>query len=428
MILKKRGGGELTSGELNRLVAGVVDGSIPDYQLSAFLMAVYFQGMSVEETREFTRAMSESGSRHEWGHLARTTADKHSTGGVGDKVSLVLAPLAAACGLAVPMLSGRGLGFTGGTLDKLESIPGFRTSLPESEFREIMEQHHFCLIGQSEEIAPADKRLYSLRDVTGTVESLPLVVASILSKKLAAGPSSLVIDLKVGRGAFMQDMKSARELGLALRDTAASLGLPTRVLFTNMDSPLGQCVGNGPEMEESLDILAGRISNEVRELSLRLCAEMLLGSGLEEEESVALAMAEEALDSGRALECFLGLCEAQGGRLDPHDERWGLPEADYSREVLSDEEGFLLPFDARKVGELSVQLGAGRERAEDGVDPRAGIRFLRKPGDKVLPGDVLLRVEGSEKEKVDVCADSLSKCLSLGEDAPVSAPLVLSSL
>lgn len=411
LILAKRGGASIPSAKLREFAAAVGRGEIPDYQVSAFLMAVFFQGMDAGETEVFTRALAESGRVYDWSHLARPTADKHSTGGVGDKVSLVLAPLAAACGLAVPMLSGRGLGFTGGTLDKLESIPGFQTRLSDERFREIMEAEGLCLIGQSEQMAPADRRLYALRDVTGTIESIPLIVSSILGKKLAAGPRSLVIDLKVGSGAFMKDLDQARQLGEALRSTADRLGIACTVVFTAMDLPLGTRVGNGPEVLESLEILSGKGPARLRELTLVLVDEMLRLSGLAAGREQARRLSEPALDEGRALERFLAMAAAQGGKLDPDSPDWGMPEAPVQRTISAASAGWMPGPDARRVGELAVELGAGRLRAEDPVDPRAGIHFLKDWGDEVAAGEVLARVEGSDGGRVDHVARALEEML-----------------
>jgi pyrimidine-nucleoside phosphorylase len=427
-IIDKREGRSLSGQAISDFVRGVSDGSLPDYQISALLMAILLCGMDVKETRALTVAMADSGRRYDWSSLDRPSADKHSTGGVGDKVSLVLAPLAAACGLAVPMLSGRGLGFTGGTLDKLESIPGFETRLSESRAREILIAEGLCLIGQSKDLAPADRKLYALRDVTGTVESLPLIVSSILSKKLAAGPRALVIDLKVGQGAFMTDMIQARELGEALRSTAGALDLPCSVLFTAMDYPLGRTVGNGPEVEESLALLSGKGPEDLRDLSLILTAEMLRLAGLEPELESGMARARLALDEGHALDRFLSLTRAQGGMLAPDEENWGLPKPEFVEEIVADRDGFMPAPDARKVGMIAVHLGAGRTRAEDPVDPRAGLRFLKSWADPVARGDVLAQVEGTSPERVKTAATELAKLLVPATSTPEIGPLILARL
>lgn len=427
-IISKREGKTLSAKAIADFVRGVVDGSLPDYQISALLMAILLRGMDADETRALTVAMADSGRRYDWSSLGKPSSDKHSTGGVGDKVSLILAPLAAACGLAVPMLSGRGLGFTGGTLDKLESIPGFQTRLSAARAREVLDAEGLCLIGQTGDLAPADRKLYALRDVTGTVESLPLIVSSILSKKLAAGPASLVIDLKVGRGAFMPDMEHARALGEALRDTASALGLPCTVIFSAMDHPLGCTVGNGPEVEESLDLLQGKGPEDLRELTLILTAEMLQLSGLAADKEAGYAMAQKALDDGSALERFLSLVAAQEGRLDPSAVAWGLPRPKCILELVADRDGYMPAPDARQVGIIALHLGAGRLKAEDPVDPTAGIRFCKAWAEPVTQGDVLASVEANDEGLANKAHLELSELLEPVAVVPKLGPLILARL
>jgi len=427
-IVSKREGRALSSEAIADFVQGVVDGSLPDYQISALLMAILLRGMDVEETLALTEAMADSGRRYDWSSLGKPSSDKHSTGGVGDKVSLILAPLAAACGLAVPMLSGRGLGFTGGTLDKLESIPGFQTRLSELRASEVLEAEGLCLIGQTGDLAPADRKLYALRDVTGTVESLPLIVSSILSKKLAAGPASLVIDLKVGRGAFMPDMEHARALGQALRDTAGALGLPCSVIFSAMDHPLGCTVGNWPEVEESMELLQGKGPADLRELTLILTGEMLHLSGLVSGHEAGYAMAQKALDDGSALDRFPNLVKAQGGRLDPQADTWGLPRPKCILELVADRDGFMPAPDARQVGIIALYLGAGRLKAEDPVDATAGIRFCKAWGESVKQGDVLAKLEAADKDLAEKALLELSELLKPVAVAPEIGSLILARL
>ncbi len=427
-IISKREGKALGAEAIADFVRGVVDGSLPDYQISALLMAILLRGMDAEETRALTVAMADSGRRYDWSSLDRPSSDKHSTGGVGDKVSLILAPLAAACGLAVPMLSGRGLGFTGGTLDKLESIPGFQTRLTEDRARAVLEAEGLCLIGQTGDLAPADRKLYALRDVTGTVESLPLIVSSILSKKLAAGPASLVIDLKVGRGAFMPDMEHARALGEALRDTAGALGLPCSVIFSAMDHPLGRSVGNGPEVEESLELLQGKGPADLRELTLILTGEMLHLSGLSSNSEAGYAMAQKALDDGSALERFLSLVRAQEGRLDASAHAWGLPRPNCVLELVADRDGFMPAPDARQVGIIALHLGAGRLKAEDPVDSTAGIRFCKAWAEPVKQGDVLAKIEAADESLAKKALLELGELLEPAALAPKLGPLILAHL
>jgi pyrimidine-nucleoside phosphorylase len=411
LILAKRSGDRLSTGQIEEFVSSVARGDSPDYQVSALLMAIFCRGMDSEETVELTRAMAASGRQYDWYALRQPTVDKHSTGGVGDKVSLVLAPLVAALGAAVPMLSGRGLGFTGGTLDKLESIPGLRTRLDDGEFRRQMAELGCAFIGQSDGIAPADRKLYSLRDVTGTVESLPLIVSSILSKKIAAGPASLVIDLKVGRGAFMKELPEARELGQALRETAAAFGRRCSVLYTRMDAPLGFCVGNGPEVEESLELLQGGGEPGLRDLILALAVEMLFLARSDTSRTALLDECRAALVDGRALERFRAVVEAQGGRIDTDEPRGGLPAPAQVVELRAAEKGYLPHPDAEAVGRLAVALGAGRARAEDAVDPTAGMRFEKSWGEPVAAGELLARVMGGDRGRVDRVAEALAELI-----------------
>lgn len=425
VILAKRAGEALSREQIGDFVSAVSSGAAPDYQISALLMAIFFRGMESDEAVELTGAMAASGQQYDWSDLPLPTVDKHSTGGVGDKTSLVLAPLVAVLGAAVPMLSGRGLGFTGGTLDKLESIPGFRTHLDDESFRRQIAELGCAFIGQSADIAPADRKLYALRDVTGTVESLPLIVSSILSKKIAAGPANLVIDLKVGRGAFMKEPARARELGRALRETAQAFGRRCSVLYTRMDSPLGLCVGNGPEVEESLELLRGEGEPGLRDLILALAVEMLQLVREDSSRAELLAECRKALADGSALERFRTVAEAQGGRLDPEAARGGLPAPAHNVELLATEQGILPQLDAEAVGRLAVELGAGRARAEDAVDPAAGIRFAKGRGESVAVGEPIARVEGSDRGRVERAAEELAVlCRPLSEAMRLDGPFI----
>ncbi|MCB9513760.1 MAG: thymidine phosphorylase [Candidatus Latescibacteria bacterium] len=424
LIVAKRRGEALSAAAIDAFVAAVSDGSAPDYQISALLMAIVFQGMTEAETTALTRAMAASGEQHDWSTLPRPTVDKHSTGGVGDKLSLVLAPLVACLGAAVPMLSGRGLGFTGGTLDKLESVPGLATRLDTARFRRLVETLGCAFIGQSEGIAPADRRLYALRDVTGTVESLPLIVSSILSKKIAAGPSALVIDLKVGRGAFMPDLEAARALGAALRHTAGAFGRRCEVVYTRMDAPLGRAVGNRPELLEAIQLLRGQGPATLRELVLALAVPMLrLARG--GDPNALAAECDAALDDGRALARFAEVLAAQGGRMDVTRDDAGLPAPAATEILRAAADGVLPAPDARVVGELCVALGAGRARAEDAVDPAAGIVFLEDWGAPVRAGQAIARVEASDASRAARCAEALAPLLTPDPvAAPAPAPLL----
>ncbi len=424
LILAKREGAALDAESLREFVAAVSTDAVPAYQVSALLMAIVWRGMDAAETVALTRAMAASGQCHDWSALGRPTVDKHSTGGVGDKVSLVLAPLVAALGAAVPMLSGRGLGFTGGTLDKLESIPGFDTQLDEARFRRQVAELGCAFIGQSERIAPADRRLYALRDVTGTVESLPLIVSSILSKKIAAGPAALVIDLKVGEGAFMRTLAAGRALGAALRETAVEFGLRCTVLYSRMDTPLGQSVGNRPELREALALLNGGGPAALRELVLALAVLMLeLARG--DARTALRAECEAALASGLARDRFLAIVAAQGGRLAGQRADWGLPPALASETLTAAAAGYMPAADAAAIGRLCVRLGAGRARVDDAVDPAAGIQFLKDWGEPVLPGEAIARVEGNDPQRVAAAAAALTPLIAAQVAPPPAVSLLL---
>jgi len=424
LILAKREGAALDAESLRAFVAAVSADAAPTYQVSALLMAILCRGMNAAETVALTRAMAESGQCHEWSALGRPTVDKHSTGGVGDKVSLILAPLVAALGAAVPMLSGRGLGFTGGTLDKLESIPGFDTQLDENRFQRQMAELGCAFIGQSERIAPADRRLYALRDVTGTVESLPLIVSSILSKKIAAGPAALVIDLKVGEGAFMRTLAAGQALGTALRETATSFGLRCTVLYSRMDVPLGRSVGNRSELREALALLGGSGPADLRELVLALAVLMLeLARG--GARSTLCADCEAALAGGIARDRFLAVVAAQGGRLDGQRADWGLPAAPAVAILRAEAAGYLPAPDAAAIGRLCVGLGAGRARVDDAVDPAAGVEFLKGWGEAVAPGEPLARVEGSDPQRVAAAGAALAPLITPQASPPAAASVLL---
>jgi pyrimidine-nucleoside phosphorylase len=393
IIRRKRDGGELSREEIASFVRGVVEGSWADYQASALLMAVYLNGMTTAEMEALTQAMLHSGEILDLSHLGAPEADKHSTGGVGDKTSLVIAPLAAACGVCVPMISGRGLGHTGGTLDKLEAIPGYRVGLTLREFENVLQRVGFAMMGQTAEIAPADKKLYALRDATETVESIPLIVASIMSKKLAAGLGALVLDVKTGSGAFMHDEGRARALARALVRTGNSCGVKTEALLTDMSQPLGVAVGNAVEVRECLDIMRGEVTDgtrPVRDLSVELAARMVALSGLADSLEAARADVGRALDSGAALERFRRNIAEQGGDPRVCDdpgrlEDWTLEEVG----VESVRAGFVTAVDAAEVGRVVASVGGGRVRVEDRVDPSVGFLARAKIGDELKAGDAL---------------------------------------
>ncbi|HET9933127.1 MAG TPA: thymidine phosphorylase [Polyangiaceae bacterium] len=425
LIQKKRDGGELTASEVAQLVGGLLSGEIADYQLSAFLMATYFRGMTPRETIALTEAMLHSGKVLHLRSVTRPKVDKHSTGGVGDKISIPLAPLVASCGAAVPMVSGRGLGHTGGTLDKLESIPGFRVNLTASTFERIVREVGTAMIGQTAEIAPADRRLYALRDVTATVESIPLIVASILSKKLAEGIDALVLDVKAGRGAFMKDVKSARELARALVAVGKRAEKRVAALVTDMSNPIGLTIGNALEVRESIEILQNRGPADTRELTLELGVEMLRTAGVERSSARAKGLLENALADGSAFECFCRMVRAQKGDVRAVERPERLPRAKFELAVAAPRSGVVQAIDALELGLCSVSLGAGRARAEDDVDPGAGIRINAPIGTRVARGEPLAFLYASTRARAEATAERAGAAFRLAPRAKKPEPRVL---
>ena len=389
LIRKKRDAGTLTREEIFFLIQQYTCGDVPDYQMAAWLMGVYFRGMTPAETADLTEAMMRSGQVLDLGDLPGIKVDKHSTGGVGDKTSLVVAPVVAAAGIPVPMISGRGLGHTGGTLDKLEAIPGFNVRLTLPEFRRLLTEVGCALIGQTEEIAPADKKLYALRDLTGTVESIPLITASILSKKLAEGLDALVLDVKVGSGAFMKDLDRATQLAQSLRQIGTRMGKRVVALLTNMDQPLGHAVGNALEVAEAVETLKGRGPEDLRTLCRELCAWMLVLGGSAATLEKGRQQFEELIGSGAAAEKFRQIITRQGGDARVVDEPERLPQAQQREDFASLGSGYLARIDAEKIGWATMVLGAGRERVEDTIDPAVGMLLRKKVGDWVEAGEPL---------------------------------------
>ena len=427
LITTKRDGGSLAPDDIAALIAAYTAGDVPDYQMSAFLMAAFLQGLDATEAAALTRAMLHSGTVLDLGDIDGVKVDKHSTGGVGDKVSLVLAPLVAACGVPVPMISGRGLGHTGGTLDKLEAIPGFDVTLGIDRYREVLAEVGAVLIGQTGEIAPADKGLYALRDVTGTVESIPLIAASILSKKLAEGIDALVLDVKTGRGAFMADEAKARRLAETLVRVGRQFGTPTVALLTDMDAPLGRAVGNGPETAEAVRILrnetpAGGAFDDVREVTLALAGEMLhLGEAADTPEA-GRRLAEAALRDGWAFGVFQEIVAAQGGDaavLDDPDRLMGEPVAT----VTADRAGVVTDIAPKALGLAAVALGAGRAKKEDAVDPKAGFVIHAHLGERVEEGATLATIYASDPARAD--PEAVRAAFTVGDAAPPARTLVL---
>ena len=392
VIRKKRDGVELSQAEIEGLVKAYTEGSIPDYQVSAWLMAVVLKGMTRPETAALTDAMLHSGDVLDLSALPRRKVDKHSTGGVGDKTSLVLAPLAAAAGVAVPMISGRGLGHTGGTLDKLEAIPGFNVNLPVAEFRRVLEVCGCAMIGQTAEIAPADRKLYALRDVTGTVESPYLICASIMSKKLAEGIDALVLDVKTGSGAFMKSEKDAAFLAELMVETGERMGKHVVALITDMDQPLGNMIGNALEVVEVVEILRGGGPEDLRELCLELAGWMLHLGGVSKTVAEGKQESTKLISSGKALDRFRQMVELQGGDARIIDDVKRLPQARYTTQVASAKPGYLASMQCEQIGTACVILGGGRERKEDAVDPAVGIVLHKKVGDHVATGEAIATI------------------------------------
>jgi len=423
--MKKRDGGQLSRAELDFLIGGYAAGKIPDYQVSAWAMAVFYKGMTAEETAALTEVMLASGARIDLSDIEGPFVDKHSTGGVGDKTSLILAPLAASLGIKDPMMSGRALGHTGGTLDKLEAIPGYRTSLSVDEFRSIIRKDGFAMTGQTADIVPADKLLYALRDVTATVESIPLITASILSKKAAEGTKGLVLDVKYGSGAFMKDASKAEALARSLVDTGVALGLNVTALLTDMDEPLGNMVGNFLEVEESLDCLEGKGAADLMEVTLELAARMLVLGGKAKSAPEARRLCEEALHSKRPLALFLQNVKSQGGDPDALLKMRGTYRSKFSAEVRAVKDGYISRIDAWNAGHASVQLGVGRNRTEDAVCPTAGIQFFHKRGSKVQKGDVLMQVWARDQAGLDAALPQLSQAVEYSDNAPAPRTLIL---
>ena len=417
VIRKKRDGAELSRGEIEGLVSAYTKGEIPDYQVSAWLMAVVLKGMTRAETAALTDAMLHSGDVLDLSSLARKKVDKHSTGGVGDKTSLVLAPLAAAAGVAVPMISGRGLGHTGGTLDKLESIPRFNVNLSVAEFRRVLEICGCAMIGQTAEIAPADRKLYALRDVTGTVESPYLICASIMSKKLAEGIDALVLDVKTGSGAFMKSEKDAAFLAELMVETGERMGKHVVALITDMDQPLGNMIGNAVEVVEVVEVLRGAGPEDLRELCLELAGWMLHLGGVSKTVADGKQQSANLISSGKALERFRQMVELQGGDPRVIDDAKRLPQAQHTTQVPSPRAGYLSAMQCEQIGTACVILGGGRERKEDSVDPAVGIVLHKKVGDRVSSGEALATIYYNAESKA-ARARQLIEASCLVSDAP----------
>lgn len=425
IIEQKRDNKELPEEDLRAFIAAYAEGDLPDYQMAAFAMAVYFRGMTFEEITVLTDAMMRSGDILDLSTIGRPTVDKHSTGGIGDKISIPLAPLVASAGAAIPMISGRGLGITGGTLDKLESIPGYNTQLSNADFLNVLQHVGCSIIGQTDRLAPADKKLYALRDVTGTVPSIPLIAASILSKKLAEGVDALFFDVKCGLGAFMKQVSDARKLAETLIAISRKMGRRASALISDMNQPLGRAVGHTLEIIESITVLKGEGPADVTELTIACGAEMLVLSGLCSDNEAAIRVIRSKIDSGEGLETFMNMVEAQGG--DPsvieHPER--LPAAPFSLDVPASGDGFIETVDADAVGRIVLLLGGGRRRNTDTIDHAVGVDNLVKVGTRVAEGDLVMRLRARAQEDAESVLPLAMGAVLIKDKALEPMPLVL---
>jgi pyrimidine-nucleoside phosphorylase len=428
IIMNKRSGKELSREELRFLIGGYTAGEIPDYQIAAWAMAVFFRGMSPAETASLTGVMLKSGASIDLSGIPGPFVDKHSTGGVGDKTSLILAPLIASLGIRDPMMSGRALGHTGGTLDKLEAIPGYRTNLTVEEFRRIIAKDGFAMTGQTKDIVPADRLLYALRDVTGTVESIPLITASILSKKAAEGADALVFDVKFGSGAFMKDAAEGESLARSLVDTGTAMGKRICALLTDMNEPLGNMVGNFLEVEESLDCLEGKGPADLMEVTLELAARMAVLGGKAADAAAGRRICEEALASGKPRELFLANISSQGGDVKRFLSLRGSWRGAISGEIRAEQSGYIARIDAWKVGHAGTLLGVGRNRTEDAVSPTAGVQFHRKGGAAVKAGDLIMTVWAKDEAGLRGSLPQLAEAVEYAPAAPAPRQLILKEI
>jgi pyrimidine-nucleoside phosphorylase len=429
IIADKRDGVELSSEDISYFLESYLSGSLNDYQMSAMLMAVFFNGLSENELKTWVDKMLYSGEVLDFSHIEGPVVDKHSTGGVGDKISIPLAPLLAELGFCVPMISGRGLGHTGGTLDKLESIPGFSVNIDNERFHEIISKNRMLLIGQTPQIAPLDKKLYALRDVTGTVESIPLIASSIMSKKLAEGIDGLILDLKIGGGAFMKNMESGRKLARTMKEIGSRFNTKVDVLFTDMNEPLGFATGNSLEIIESIEVMKGGYVPQVTELVLRMAATLMvsfkMAASIESGEKTAL----EKLKSGAVAQRFAKTVELQGGDVRVMDDpEKVLPSSKLRKEIFAAGSGFIEKIDALSFGKALVQLGGGRLRKEDGINYGAGFMFSRKKGDAVKKGDLLYTVFYDDESRLSNAMNYLSDAVSFCESAPSGKSIILDSM
>lgn len=428
IIKKKRDGAKLTREEIEFFVAGFVAGKIPDYQVAAFLMAIFFRKLDDQETAILTQAMQKSGKSMDLSAVPGPTVDKHSTGGVGDKVSLPLTPLVCANGGYVPMMSGRGLGHTGGTLDKLESIPGFRVNLTDAEFMKVLLGAGGVITGQTADVAPADKKLYAMRDVTATVDSMDLIAASILSKKLAAGPKNLLLDVKTGSGAFMQKLDDSRALAKLMVAICRNSGVNAMAMITNMDQPLGVMAGNSVEIEETIEILKGRGPADLREITTVFGARMLSMTGLAKDDAEGRAKIEAAIADGRGLERFAKMIELQGGDPRVCDDMSLLPQARHRAELKAQQSGVIVSIDTYLAGMAIVVLGGGRQKSDDVIDPAVGVEFLKKPGERVKAGETILVYRYNDDARLAECRKRMEPAIVVGDGPARTMPLIVEEI
>ncbi len=416
IIRQKRDGNEISHTQIKDFINGYLNGEISDYQMSALLMTIFFNGMTESEISALVDVMLNSGERMDFTNYRTYVADKHSTGGVGDKVSIILGPLMAAAGIAIPMLSGRSLGHTGGTLDKLETIPGFKVDINLDDFRKQVDSIGIAMIGQTKEICPADRRIYALRDVTGTIESIPLICGSIMSKKIAEGINGLVLDVKTGNGAFMKNIEDAQKLGDMLLKIGKAFNINTDVVYTSMNQPLGETAGLWCEVQESINGLKGNGPDDTMHVTFELGAKLLLQAELSKTYPEAIALQEELISNGKAFKKFLEMVEYQGGNLQDIENSNQLNQPKYSRNLKADKSGYVQSMDTYKIGLATIELGCGRKKTTDTVDPSAGIEFYKKIGDKVINrGDILLKFFNSESSKLIQAEKLLKDSIHIGE-------------
>lgn len=424
LIVKKKRGGELSAEEIRWMIREYTDGNIPDYQMSAMMMAICFVGMTDEETKDLTLAMAHSGDVLDLSAICGIKVDKHSTGGVGDKTSLVLAPLVASLGAPVAKMSGRGLGHTGGTIDKLESFTGFRTDLTPDEFIRNVNTIHIAIAGQTANLAPADKKLYALRDVTGTVDQMSLIASSIMSKKLASGADGIVLDVKTGDGAFMKSFRDAKALAEEMVSIGRLAGKDVSAVISDMDQPLGNAVGNALEVKEAIDTLRGRGPEDLEELVLTLGALMTVKAGKAPDAERAREMLKEKLENGEAFRVFKEFIRAQGGDPEEAEHPERLPAAKYQEEVLSDREGYVSDICTEEIGRISLLLGGGRETKESEIDLAVGVILLRKKGGYIRKGEPLAVIHANSREKMKEAEKRLLAAYTVTEENPVREPLI----